>query len=557
MSSQLKNETKLFQCPSCQQTPFINFVIKTGSLNSEIKCKCGNQFLPISSLDSFLTEELKIFNRCYYCKRNNPCVHCKDCKFAFCSNCSFSHKLDHPDYKIEEVSSNKCTIHHTNINTYYCYDCQNEICVECQNTKHLYHKTNAFKEMLYIKELDEEVSKLLLQYKTIQENLLKMKNSIVNQLESYIGEVNQAYTKIKNENKELMKYIKIILKQYNILSETPSFPIISNVKSNIILNEINFREYKDAELFQYKQQILKFFSKAHFIRVKNQPISISKCKNIKTQVVHKDTINCIIKLINEKIATCSDDGVINIYSSEDYSIEKVIQVHKPLQSICQMNNEIIVACSDKEFSLFKGKKKLNRNSLEPFNGEKITKMIKLENGNILFTSGKGQIKICNFEKDKTSLIDLDLENEISNVIEIKKNVIALIQNKSLIFIDITNNKILHEIKGIQFQSNYMAMQNEKLLIFHDKGIMFINNENFSNEVNLQIFNSNCNSFYSFNNDIFLLCYHECSYIKQYKNNSVDDCEVFRLDAPGKINAFTILDNGDVLVGVKDNLVIIK
>ena len=122
-------------------------------------------------------------------------------------------------------------------------------------------------------------------------------------------------------------------------------------------------------------------------------------------------INCIIQLNDGRVASCSDDETINIYSSIDYSIEFTINVEKSVKSICQMNNGVIAAMSENEISFWSSNssKKEKIFAFSPFGLISITKMIKLQNGNLLTTSEEnGEIKIWSFDKKNKNKIENEM-----------------------------------------------------------------------------------------------------------------------------------------------------
>ena len=568
MSSQLKNETKLFQCPSCSSTPLIEFIMTNKELISEVKCNCGTNYLPLPSMEFYLTDNTRSYQKCFNCHLKNPCLYCNQCKIFICSNCSFTHNKDHHNCISDDIIRNKCIVHPKKYYKFHCYDCKVELCKQCKDQKHSNHYTKAYSDLLSEDIVNIKSKELSAHYETIRKNLYNIKVDIIERLMNVIDDINRIYKSNVSNNKLLMQYISNIIRQYKIYHKNPNYTLISNVLKNTQMNKINFDSYFYSDVFKYKEEISTFFKNNYFIKVKNQCIDLcERTKKIIKQYHTKD-INCIIQLNDGRVASCSDDETINIYSSIDYSIEFTINVEKSVKSICQMNNGVIAAMSENEISFWSSNssKKEKIFAFSPFGLISITKMIKLQNGNLLTTSEEnGEIKIWSFDEKNKNKIENEMilpsRSEIVTVIEINNNIIAISQDNSLLIVDLNTKEIIKELENLNIQSKCLTKLNDKIITYDNisKVITYINAETFQIENQSKVSIGNVNLIYAYSNTVFTFYKYYIDDEKIIIQNEINSNEnkSMDIDVKGALNSFEILDNGDAIAGIGNNLVIIQ
>ena len=136
-----------------------------------------------------------------------------------------------------------------------------------------------------------------------------------------------------------------------------------------------------------------------------------------------------------RIASCSDDCSIKIYSSSDFSVEQQLK-DSPILFIAQLSNGLLVSSSDTHISIWNIHPSYTNPILKfrPFVLDKIFQMLKLSNGTIALASDDREISIWNLtEVQDNQVMDLKLSNgkNIVRIIEIKNNKIVIGQKGML------------------------------------------------------------------------------------------------------------------------------
>lgn len=470
-------EPKIFFCPLCKEIPSISFIIKNSELLSSVSCKCGSQSIPLSSLDKYLTSEH--FNECSFCKMKKQTSLCNQCNTYYCSSCSLSHIL----------SSNNCSnsntqfkcLKHNNSYEYYCFDCKEDICTECKSENHYTHNVVIYSEILSINTLCKKTKELIDTYNEQNKKKSETKELIIKRLKEYIFTLEKMYEQNKKENEELFKYVMQLINSYNSCHDCLNYKIISNVKNNKFINKVNFEPYYYTDLFKNRENIFSYFYRNYFIKISSKCKKYSSLSTKKEIKAHSKKINCIIELNDGRIASCSDDCSIKIYSSADFSVEQTIKDSYQIRFIAQLSNGLLVSSSDTYISLWNIHPSYTSPILTftPFPLDKIIQMLKLSNGTIALASNNRKISIWNLTEAKDNqVMEIKLSNnkDIMKIIEIKNNRILIGQNGMLSSFDYINNSI-KEITTITVSENYsMANYNDNCIVIINKFSGFSSND---------------------------------------------------------------------------------
>lgn len=145
--------------------------------------------------------------------------------------------------------------------------------------------------------------------------------------------------------------------------------------------------------------------------------------NIKEiRIIHQhSSINSMCLLNDKRIATCSYDKSIRIYSpSTDYQCNDVIQRHTDdITSICQLNNGTIVSCSNDK-SIIIGEHIINN-----AHDDWIIKVISLPNNRIASCSWDETIKIWTLSSDIPFKVLKGHQDRINSILYVKEKDILI------------------------------------------------------------------------------------------------------------------------------------
>lgn len=393
---------RIFSCSSCFEVPYIEFLMEDNSLFSVVKCKCGTKKLPFEKLNSYYGNEIKNNIICSVCSIQITKIeveYCINCKEVLCTKCYSKHRDDHLFETKRLLSNSFCPTHKKEELNEYCYDCNTPTCSQCKCENHLKHKTKAFSEILSDKKYESIALETISHFKKNQEFNLEMKSQIVGYLKRYISEVNEGFNHNNKINHQLFRYVKMILYNYYLFKHTPNYQLISNVIQNTKMNYSIFDSFYYFNLLESKNKVLKYFKSNLFIKVNNGNIIFENMELIKELGYHSDKVTCIIQLNDGRLASCSRDQTIKIYSSDNFELETTIQEDEgyQIQSIAQINSGIIISNNGNSLKLWKIDEKSPYCifSIKPHTQE-ISKMIKLKRSNISTCSQDGTIKIWNF-----------------------------------------------------------------------------------------------------------------------------------------------------------------
>lgn len=180
---------------------------------------------------------------------------------------------------------------------------------------------------------DEVRERLELAEDNLETYFKPMTEEFIEKLRAKIRRAENGFKKSYELNKNIIDLIKVLLDNYN--------------GSQVMLNNINensdfrtMREYfdNDESTIQHIEEYYILFSKKR----KDYSIQFEMCISD-----HNDSINKMIQLKDERIATCSNDKTIKIFNPyNDYQCELTFKEHKDkVLSLCQLTNGNIVSCS--------------------------------------------------------------------------------------------------------------------------------------------------------------------------------------------------------------------
>jgi WD40 repeat protein len=282
---------------------------------------------------------------------------------------------------------------------------------------------------------------------------------------------------------------------------------------------------------------------------------------------HKDSINCIIILYDQRLCSCSDDKKINIYNKETHNIDLIISEFNDdiyhLNQLSSNNNNILLACSYELIKLFEIKNNSYKRiqMIENFVGW-VYKSIELNNYKIATCGAEKKIKFWEKFNDKyVNSMTINYFDWIEDILEYEKNKIisSSALNEEITFWDLDNNKILGNIKKIEsteWNNNLNKLNNEIILVNGKEYLYLINFKNFElvNKIKTE-FQNYCNLKLKDNN---IIIGDKKGNISEYiydENNKSLNLKIFKKSSHnGCIFSIILNDNKEIISASEDKTI---
>ena len=282
---------------------------------------------------------------------------------------------------------------------------------------------------------------------------------------------------------------------------------------------------------------------------------------------HKDSINCIIILYDQRLCSCSDDKKINIYNKETHNIDLIISEFNDdiyhLNQLSSKNNNILLACSYELIKLFEIKNNSYKRiqMIENFVGW-VYKSIELNNYKIATCGAEKKIKFWEKFNDKyVNSMTINYFDWIEDILEYETNKIisSSALNEEITFWDLDNNKILGNIKKIEsteWNNNLNKLNNEIILVNGKEYLYLINFKNFElvNKVKTE-FQNYCNLKLKDNN---IIIGDKKGNISEYiydENNKSLNLKIFKKSSHnGCIFSIILNDNKEIISASEDKTI---
>lgn len=396
----------------------------------------------------------------------------------------------------------KCTIHLQDFIS-YCMNCKENICKLCKNEKHINHFIIDFPDfnLEEIKNNINDFENYILKY------LFEIKENIILEYKTIIENIEKEYMNFKEKNFNILNQIKNL---YNNAKNNINYQNISNLlnNSNFIFYELNLNE---LNLEEKREKLFKILNNSKPINLKKErknPKRIDFLINEETISEHKKIISHIIQLNDGNIASCSMDNYINIYNNETYKILSKTKAHDlDINYITQIKNGNIISCSkDKSLKIWEYK----NNNLFQINillnhTLSVNKVYEYKENYLISCSDDSTLKIWN---NNINIRTINNHNDsIVNILLIKKNniLISASRDKLIYFWNIENFSIKGIIKNIHcYNNNSMEYNNKYLFIGGLKGIICICNINTYQKIcEIYAHKSYVTSIINLNNNILL------------------------------------------------------
>ena len=209
--------------------------------------------------------------------------------------------------------------------------------------------------------------------------------------------------------------------------------------------------YKNIQIGSICNNIIELNNGKYALSSENSIIFINK----ETEVIENNipliekTINRIIQLKNNNIATCSDDGFIKIYSIDNFQLIQTIQEPNKITNINELSNgELLSINVDKKMRFYK----FNNNQYEINyvyeEEEMLVDSEEIKNNKIIYLTYSGKLlKLKTYDMNKRKTVKLlsyhiaNFWNNYKNMLLINKNTLAVSIYDCVTLVDIETASI--------------------------------------------------------------------------------------------------------------------
>ena len=374
----LKSNSINTMCPICYSYPLIK-VLKDQPDKIEVNCKCG--FEQKIQIKEYFHQMKHIQKKNPKCERNQShsekiaSEFCHQCNIWLCEDC----KNQHRDYSKDHYTSitpcqseDQCYKHISKNYEYFCEQCKDHLCVICkiEHTGHHVISLNSYiteEKMEHIKDnLVQANNYLNGYYANLKDNCIKL-------LKEQIKRIQFAYEQSYNINNEILQLAHIMVDNYvpscqnyyvmtNLINNT-SFKfakceeldkkyslnqnnintLIKFFQTNVIVgNEEKKTKIEEKEIVEEEKENEDFIEEP--IPIKKVDLSLLKEEVSLTD--YKGNINTLQLLKDGRLASCSSEYSIKIFSLITYKCELSLSGHtNTVTYVSQLENGKLLSSS--------------------------------------------------------------------------------------------------------------------------------------------------------------------------------------------------------------------
>jgi len=556
------NFNELFLCPLClKKIPlFISFdITPQNKIFINYICSCNNKLENIE-LNNLLYKWNENKNKTSKCNSHSAeGKYCLKCNKWLCLDCILVHDditKNHKDLitKFELILNNKCNKHKGKNKNGFCCTCYEEICSTCAgyfNDGHIkYTHMDKWKDIFNsldfhtIREFEKIVDKMnkkILNYKNDQ---IKKLDIIIEKINNLKANIEKKYKLIENNNMNLTKYFKNLLKTFIVYEDLPSYIVNENTskfqfhknffvvekESNNTFEEISratletfetcnlyqlmyFPEIKiDEELYKLKtnegdiSSIIQLkdgtILTGHYDKKKVSFYSYDFKKIEDKEICTKGNVTNICELDDKLLAigNTNPDNII-IYKIDEKNIEeiKILEGHSGIiNSIINLNNNYLVSGGlGGSYEIFIWDKKNNFN-LTKISGHSnnINCIIKLYKDDYFASCSDDKTIIIWQNGSRKS--SRSYSNPIKQMIQLKNQKIACVDSSRNIYILNENNNTIEKTIN---SGHYINSNINKMICLKDSRILTCSDDKHINIFDPENYKClNYNFSFSFNND---------------------------------------------------------
>ena len=281
--------------------------------------------------------------------------------------------------EISRTNLRKCINHKTKRIHAICNICNEELCEQCA----MFHRLKCITTNISIKNKDETLSKILKSECHIRDEIYKLKEKMLYEIEQCIEalmtlkrKVECNYDTVEKENYSFFNYLKSL---YHYTSYRTSFPNLKDIclmdeslsSFNAMYSEVHsFRENINSfNNFPSMKYMINFDSESHLINKE----TIKKEYELKLP----SEIRCIYPISDKEIAISDLLGNISIYDKKFHLIDKIsILGNKSMINYMTAPNENVLIASNDENMIYYFTRKNNQFALTYNTEQKVSYNIK-------------------------------------------------------------------------------------------------------------------------------------------------------------------------------------
>lgn len=397
-----------------------------------------------------------------------------------CNHCGYKSTEKVFNY-LNEIASNtrcediskKCT-EHNRLYSNFCVDCNLHFCEKCNNNHSAHQIINLTDNIL-----NKNVNKKLNEEKNhIQTYCYNLKNSKIQELLTEIRKLEYCYQLFKFSNENLLQLVKLIADNYQ--NNSCNYYLKNNYIG--IQDIINSKSYKIKGEKITTDDIINYYTNYSMFGEKDYLINISKIHNIKTLTDHCGGVFSVILLKDGRLASCSKDRSIRIFSIQnDYHCDAILKHQATsILSISQLENgKLVGCCGDNSIKIWNINDNYSRDfTISKAHSSKINTIISLSSNRMASCSEDGTIKMWSTDTPYKLINTLQVEeSKIISIIQIKNKeyIVSAGSNGKLQKWNLKTYQCDTIINDVYCYSNASLLEllDNRLIIGEKKGVVIV------------------------------------------------------------------------------------
>lgn len=398
-------------CFKCYKYPLIELSFEKPG-NVDINCSCGNkELIPIKDYLIKIKENTNEINIISVCK-------------------------EHDNFPYQ----------------FFCLSCVTHLCPECQK------KHNKLHEIISLEKLNYELIKdqLTKAHEHVEQYFVTLKDEYINELKQAIDNIEKAYKKADETNREILSMVDLIMKSYN--PKYPNYYVETNIISNTRFDILPFgnQTSKEKTIDTGKKnldKLLKYFN-SFSILTDFHLVEGKRFTEVNT-LMEDESINSLIPLQDRRYAAVCGHNIL-IYTLSPFEKVMTIEGHTDtINYVDQLDNGNLISCgfdlTIRVWSITKDSYKL-LHTIENTHKKMIWKVIGLSNNRIASCSFDTTVKIWKSEEPYDLIAELTgHKSDVTCIYELsgKELLLSVSFDNTMRVWNLSSYECEHVIKGVK------------------------------------------------------------------------------------------------------------